>query len=1430
MQRVVLSVLAVTLLATAVFSFGGCAEQRPDRSYIQANYIPKSIFNDDEEWYYQPTVIDTPYATSFTFVGEQGPGYLIKWRIEENQLVGYRAWPLVYDSEFDKDRPEKFYLGEPLVSFNILGHFDIQRSYNPTTGEEYNIFEENVVDRLWWEREYMRVDWSQTNVSNYEWFTIENLDTDPVPYYYQGDNPKYAPKIGNDYVDIVTKVVVRPATQYLEGYGDIPMCYFYFQLADCASQEILIRHSFLRRSSRNSDYIPRVYTNKEMDRFGFFTTERKGFDPEYMTTDSKRYYLINRWNIWEKSHNADGSEIPVGERETKTIVYYANEDMPAEFIDASGMIALEYDKAFKLAVNAARRWANNPNLKKIYESELKKKVTDFDYLKFLRELPEDEMKEMLFVFCPHNPVQEGDPPQCGEPGLNPQLGDIRYSFINYVVQPIEASPYGYGPSFADPLTGEIIHAVANFYGWILPFDAQRSLEWIKLYLGELSVVDYILGNHVRRDDGVEEYEVWDSLKFEPDYINQPVLDAEDWQNAIAKEPYKRVQSALVGTPPITANYLSDEWFKQTRRLMDYFVETGAIEEYHSRDAVMQRMWNSEIGDRLLTGDVLMAYGYMPDTKITPELRKDIYNKLIRTDEFRQLRNQVDQRLMSKHCYYSRNFADADLVGVAAEMAVKYKGKLASRERDREIQNELMKRIYFHVTEHEVGHTVGLRHNFRASYDAMNYFDEYWQIRNAKPGDDIALGCEVSQWGCPNETVGPRAPVMNPADPRYGQPVDPITMWELRKNINEYQYSSTMEYGLMFNSQWHGLGKWDYAAIKYGYTNFTEIFGHEPPEPANAYDVFRSAGWGSPVYGLDPAIHYTDLTRLFGDLTNREDVPSTYIVDRIFHRGWGEDRYERIEYLDIIDSDGNVVKDKDNNAVRPIYNDYGDPIIPIVNEDGEDYCQANGIEGCKVRRRPVVPYGFCSDEYSGSGTTCNIWDAGADAFEVIDFITRRYRQYYIYDNFKRNKLIFSPWGDEQMVRTYDRYLRYYLDFYRYYNLYAMFLGGIDNLGEIYPDYKNFTAKVFNDPKGFGGFQSATVMGFETLLEILNMPEPGDYWLEEKPDGTKWWALTWGQDDIFGDDYNSLPTIDALYGDEFSVPLIMGRYFQTTWDFSYGYWFIDQVLYRGSFYDKWLAIQTLTAADAAYIGRDNSVDSRRYNISFYNIFAPELQSFLRASLSADLTKFAPLVLNSSNASKRKLKFTRATAFNDKLPDDAIPMNPKVDFTLKLYLASMMAANYGFNYDIKDRGYANLDIYDLLYLWVSGSGDQVDVAEGNVKSFVEPDTGWVYKARSFPNTDGKELGIAAAMIDRANHLKSIMTGDIGGHAVCSADADCVAPSTCLKDTDADKGTCEVSASLKMRAERELKLFVDELKFIRKITRYVTDQYYFDDTSYAN
>ena len=101
----------------------------------------------------------------------------------------------------------------------------------------------------------------------------------------------------------------------------------------------------------------------------------------------------------------------------------------------------------------------------------------------------DDVDQMFYI-C-DNPVPEGAPEACGEPGTSPLLGDLRYAMVHYTNQPHYRRRWVMVRRQPTRLTGRIYHATANIYGASLSTYAQYATDMVKLLNGDLSMEDYL---------------------------------------------------------------------------------------------------------------------------------------------------------------------------------------------------------------------------------------------------------------------------------------------------------------------------------------------------------------------------------------------------------------------------------------------------------------------------------------------------------------------------------------------------------------------------------------------------------------------------------------------------------------------------------------------------------------------------------------------------------------------------------------------------------------------------------------------------------------------------------------------------------------------------------------------------------------------------
>lgn len=338
----------------------------------------------------------------------------------------------------------------------------------------------------------------------------------------------------------------------------------------------------------------------------------------------------------------------------------------------------------------------------------------------------------------------------------------------------------------------------------------------------------------------------------------------------------------------------------------------------------------------------------------------------------QLRKEIRRaNEISQFQYWDPNalYTDTKDGRVAASQLAARKIVEAKRE---EVFLKVYDRIWSTVAMHEVGHNVGLRHNFASSTDALNYFPEYWDLKGR---------VENGSW-------------------------QPYTLWtpdtdtQVKSKLREYQQTSIMEYTGAFNARFQGLGEYDRAAILMGYGGLVEVFENPP----------AFSQWGQ--YLADPSD--TDPTAF--TLSQRREQPLARALAKVHHTNFP-----------------NVFGSVDNMQARKLVDvmEPADTSKPCDQHDNPYDWTVCGVEGSFCQPYPTgffctkpgvveVPFRFCSDEYNWTSPTCQTWDEGTDVYEVVENSLADYEAYWPFRAYKRDNDLFEPSSSYWNSVVYNMY--------------------------------------------------------------------------------------------------------------------------------------------------------------------------------------------------------------------------------------------------------------------------------------------------------------------------------------------------------------------------------------------------------------------------
>ncbi len=342
-----LSLLALTALT---LGSANCAEERPAINRVADGHIRKEWLvghdytnaADDPEFYMENFVVDAPVDQTMMPVGTYDDVDRVHWEIQENLLLARKSYEYVTGSDGAGRTASRTQNGLIVAAYRIESQFDIRNDYNPTTGEPLNVVSENTSDRRWYDRDYIRVDWSRNLVDNPDWSFMfygslfGGLSFSPVAFdetnprspnannFCEIEPGKVRDESGNcvaapetdaalrasrhpgGYFDVTSKWLVQP--EMSDFFGEpLPTCLVanFFSngpVHSCNPQEAVIRTAFRRVVDR--DFEPLELTVQPYDLVGGPRADRNGWDPGYGINDRNfhRYAMIH--NIWMQSHVA----------------------------------------------------------------------------------------------------------------------------------------------------------------------------------------------------------------------------------------------------------------------------------------------------------------------------------------------------------------------------------------------------------------------------------------------------------------------------------------------------------------------------------------------------------------------------------------------------------------------------------------------------------------------------------------------------------------------------------------------------------------------------------------------------------------------------------------------------------------------------------------------------------------------------------------------------------------------------------------------------------------------------------------------------------------------------------------------------------------------------------------------------------------------
>jgi hypothetical protein len=1251
------------------------------------------------------------------------------------------------------------------------------------------------------------------------------------------------------YFDVTLKYQVEPDSTEFGVPECVVIGYFNGSSTfDCTPPEVKSRMSFVRMDgeedfeSFEENIAPRDIIGNWGNAGTTFNREyggppRTAFDPQYGYTDKNTKTFFALHNIWEKSHSAtactvntdannDGTAdecseepgskgsqcdinlkrctIPVRDRAVKTMGWWLNKETPSDFLDEvneDGSLAKQgsieemtttWSQLFAVSVAYRRevecRRTNDGSREACHEQYFEKEKQMVRFGGWGTDTPKalDVDQGRPVVTTCHNPVRSYDPSICGAAGSDIRLGDLRKNYIIY--WPFNSrAPYGGVASIAgDPLTGEMLGATATIMGRSVTFAAAQVRDIIQLAMGDLKIEDLIQGSQpLKFADRVKDGRVTDPVEMQSFEQNLAAIDMESVRNALP--------SAGAASPLIDSRIESIQHKLSLKLDGPDMVAADArvkklIDRVSASPVAKQGSFGSRPIDQMVDGLKARATnaqqkGFADNLANVASMDSDKMSNL-----YTHYMSYIGQRGV---CFHDSLMAAPAGSIYSASLGAYFKKKYGSdspKERGIKIYKELASEIIKGIGFHELGHAVGMRHNFASSWDAMNFMPQYWQLRTDEQTEDPACLKDPASPGCKDlravkpytnpKLDGEGKPVFEPllddkgkpipgmfdmskpvyevekADPtvgpRYSDPYTPDELGEAgepRPGVDYFGNTSTMEYQVERFGETAGAGTYDLHFIKTLYGRVVETFDQNV---VRSKDQRLFAGKmlsqtvpddlvseGGDAKTIKTSAHYTRTARQARLFDAKRDCRAATGEEKE-HAKWrivhgklcAQPPKNHIGYNDFLSDELTLKTGKEASF----------PVGAGTRWHAYEYGSNGKTELVRWNYRYGEDYGNYGYMHAKPG------DAGADIFEITTNAIRRYDLTYPWTYFRRLNKEYAWWSIPNSANGTFAKLRGY-----HWNAVG--------------DLRGAAANLRDDDLAKPSVQAAAAM-FAFFQRVILTPQPGTYWPEEEG-RTKSRTPSRAGAPLIVDQVDCSKfeggveggRAQECKGQSFNIPLMDGRYLETTFDTNLGgAWDFEQFpTYVGFNNEKVMAIRQLVDSrpTLSTVSRDNALDNRGVYISWRSDLPNAVDRLLGAMLSEDWELIAPSF--KADNTLENLPITGAVATIVR-PADAKVVFPNIGYSHQVDAAiyAMLLSK------------ANSDLVLVNKLRINFDNDSGTLPAGARRiSFINPETGYRYLATRFGTevilNRTVEKGIASRMLTKATELAAdayeVLPPDAGG-----------------------------------------------------------------------